>query len=106
LDEEDLSTDARPGEARGDARFFGALCDLAGVARRAEELDDARFVLELTRREITFGDLHRDAADAARDLTLESTNTRFTRVVVDDRVDRGVLDVEHLLRDAVLLDLL
>src|SRR5690606_17082927 len=67
LDEEDLSADARPREARRDARLLRALRDLARVARGAEELTDGVGAVDLARRRVALGDLHRDAADDARD---------------------------------------
>ena len=53
----------------------------------AEELADLVLVVDLARRRVALGDLHRDAADDARDLALERANARLARVEVDDDVD-------------------
>src|SRR5581483_5828693 len=102
LDEEDLAAHARPREAGRDAGLRGALGDLARVARRAEELVEIVFVVDPALRRVALGHLHRDAADDARDLTLERTNAGLASVVVDDLFDRFVGDLDLLDRETVL----
>ena len=106
LDEEDLAADARPREARGHARLLGALGHLAGELRGSEELAQLVGGVHATRRVVTLGDLHRDAADDARHLTLEVADAGLARPLLDDLLERAVGDVELRGGEPVLLELL
>src|SRR6185503_16908333 len=95
-----------PREPRRDAGLFRALRDLARIARRSEVDAHLFRALDVEGPVLAFRDLHRDAADDARELALEVADAGFARVAVDDRLDRFALDLELLLLDAVLLELL
>ena len=41
-----------------------------------------------------FGDLARDLTEHRSDFTFEVTDAGLTRVVVDDRADRGIADLD------------
>ncbi len=106
FDEEDFTTDGRPGEASRDAGFCRTLRYLRDEARRPEVRPQRLLVGDGPWPLLTFSDLHRDTTNDACDLTLEITNAGFTGVVIDDRLDGRVLEGDLLGLDAMLIQLL
>ena len=105
LDEQHVAAASGHGEASGHTRRRRALGGLREELRTTEGRFDARLV-DVHRHERGVGcDLGRDLPQHLRELALEVPHSRLTRVVHDDVADRGVVDLDVLVTQAVAIEL-
>src|SRR2546428_516679 len=105
LHEQDLAARRGPGEPGGHAHLIVDQGHLGGDARNTEQLlrPNGR---DLERPGFALGHAARQLAAGLGDLALQVPETRLTRVLLDDRLDRLVGERHLGLAQAVLLDLL
>ena len=106
LDVEDVAARLRPGESGREADL-GLLALLAQAELRlAEERREVVGRDRHGRLDVLADDLAGDLPADGRDLALEAADARLARVLLDEAVERAVLEHGLVGREAVLLDLL
>src|SRR5258706_332962 len=104
LDEQNVSADRRPREARGDARHAGAQRHLVLEFGRPENLREVT-LFDSHLLHPAFGDAYCRAPAHSADLALERPHARFPRVIADDRGQGRVGDPELLGLEPIFLEL-
>ena len=104
LDEQDVAADRRPGEPGRHARDAGPHRDLVLERRRAQNAQEIAGG-DRDRAALAFRDPHRGLAQHPADLALQASNAGLPRIVLDDRPDRVIGDLNLVRLEAVRVQL-